>query len=80
VHAAPAPSWLTVTVVPAIVSDPVRLLVKPFGATLNDTGPLPVPDTPLFSRIQLLLLSAVQLHQSAAVTVLVPAPPAAAKD
>lgn len=73
-HVAFDASWLMVNVAPAIVSDPVRLLVVLFAPTLNDTGPLPVPEAPAVTVIQLLLLTAVQLHQSAAVTVLLPTP------
>lgn len=68
----PDPSWLTLNVMPAIVSDPVLLFADVFALTLNDTDPLPVPDAPPVTVIQLLLLTAVQVHQSAAVTALVP--------
>jgi hypothetical protein len=80
VHDAPGASWLMVNVVPAIVSEPVRLLAVLFAATLNDTGPLPSPDAPLVTVIQLSLLTAVQVHQSAAVTVALPAPPGEVND
>ena len=80
VHVEPDASWLMVNVVPAIVSDPVRLLAEVFAVTLKDTEPAPVPVAPLVTVIQLLLLTAVQAHQSAAVTVAVPAPPAEAND
>jgi len=80
VHETPAASWLTLNVVPAIVSDPVRGLLELFAWTLNDTGPLPVPDAPLVTVIQLLLLTAVHVHQSAAVTVLLPTLPADVND
>jgi hypothetical protein len=69
-----------VNVVPAIVSDPVRPLAELFAPTLNDTGPLPSPDAPLVTVIHGSLLTAVQVHQSAAVTVLLPTPPAPVKD
>ena len=69
-----------VNVAPAIVSDPVRLLAVVFAATLNDTGPLPVPDAPLVTAIHALLLTAVHVHQSAAVTVLLPTPAAEVND
>jgi hypothetical protein len=69
-----------VNVDPAIVTDPVRSLAVVFAATLNATGPLPVPDAPLVTVIQVSLLAAVHAHQSAAVTVLLPLPPAAVKD
>ena len=65
---------------PAMVIDPVRLAVVVLAAALNDTDPLPVPEAPLVTVIQLLLLTAVHVHQSAAVTTLLPVPPAAAKD
>ena len=79
-HVAPAASWLTVNVAPAIVSDPVRLLVVLFWLTLNDTVPLPVPDAPLVTVIQSLLLTAVQSHQSAAFTEVLPTPAAEVND
>jgi len=65
-------SWLTVKVVPAIVSDPVRSLDELFVATLNTTEPLPEPDAPLVTVIHWVLLTAVQVHPAAAVTVLPP--------
>jgi hypothetical protein len=77
VYVQPTPC-VTVNVVPAIVIVPVRA-APVFATTLNDTDPLPAPDAPLVTVIQLLLLTAVQLHQSAAVTVVVPGPPAAVK-
>jgi hypothetical protein len=80
VHVAPFASWLTVNVAPAIVSDPVRLLAELLAPTLKDTGPLPVPDAPLVTVIQLSLLTAVQVHQAAAVTVLFPTPPVDGND
>ena len=69
-----------VNVAPAIVSEPVRSLAELFAPTLNDTGPLPVPDAPLVTVIHGALLTAVQAHQSAAVTVLLPLPPAGVND
>ena len=68
------------SVAPAIVSDPVRLLAELFAPTLNDTEPLPVPEPPPVTVIHVLLLTAVQLHQAPAVTVLVPRPPEEAND
>ena len=59
-------------VLPAIVSDPVRLLVELFTCTLNDTEPSPDPDAPPVTVIQLVLLTAVQAHPADAVTVLLP--------
>ena len=67
-------------VAPAIVIEPVRSLAELFAPTLNDTGPLPVPEAPPVTVIHGALLTAVQLHQSAAVTVLLPLPPAEVKD
>jgi len=79
-HVAPAACCVPVNVAPAIVRDPVRMLVDVFASTMNDTDPFPVPAAPPITVIQLLLLTAVQLHQSAAVTVLVPTLPAEAND
>lgn len=67
-------------VFPAIVRDPVRLLAEVFAATLNVTRPTPSPDPPLVTVIQLVLLTAVQVHQYAALTVVLPALAAEAND
>jgi hypothetical protein len=72
------PACVTVKVLPAIVSVPVRLVVPAFAATVNDTGPEPVPAAPELIVIHAALLTATQVHPAPAVTVLVPVPPAAA--
>ena len=51
-----------------------------FAATLNPTVPLPDPVAPLVTVIQETLLPAAQLQPVAAVTVLLPVPPAAGSD
>lgn len=79
-HAVPDACWLTVNVFPAIVSVPVRLPEELFALTLNDTDPVPIPDAPLVTVIQSLLLTAVQVHQYAAFTVAAPTVPAGPKD
>jgi hypothetical protein len=72
-----APAWLIVTVVPATVSVPVRGVVAVFGATVNASGPLPVPPAAC-TVIQLALLTAFQVHDGAdAVTVTWLPPPSA---
>ena len=78
VHAAAA--CVTVNVAPAIVSVPVRLDATVFAATLKPTVPLPEPVAPLVTVIHAALLAAVQAHPVAAVTLLLPVPPAAVKD
>lgn len=73
------PACVTVNVAPAMVSVPVRVAPVLF-ATANVTAPFPVFEAPLVTVIQLSLLTAVQVHQSAAVTVVAPVPPADAND
>jgi hypothetical protein len=51
-------AWPTVNVSPPIVSVPDRS-APPFGATLNDTEPLPVPDDPDVRVMNDALLAAV---------------------
>lgn len=70
---------MTVNVAPAIVRVPVRL-APVFGATSNVMEPLPIPDSPLATVIQALLLTAVQGQSTAAVTVPLPIPPGAGND
>ena len=78
VHAAAA--CVTVNVVPAIVSVPVRFVVTVFAATLKPTLPLPLPFAPLVTVIQLALLAADQAQPGPAETVLDPVPPLAVND
>jgi hypothetical protein len=72
-----APAWVTVNVLPPIVSVPVRGLVVGFAATLYVTDPFPLPVAPALMVIQATLLVAVHAQPAAAVTVTVPLPPAA---
>ena len=71
---------VTVKVVPAIVSVPVRPDVTVFAATLNPTVPLPDPEAPLVTEIQAALLDAVHGQPVAMVTLLLPVPPDSEKD
>jgi hypothetical protein len=71
---------VTVKVAPAIVRVPVRLEATVFAATVNVTEPLPDPVAPPLTVIHAALLPAVQLQPVAAVTALLPLPPAAVKD
>ena len=73
-----APLCVTVSVVPAIVSVPVRGVVAVLAATLYDTVPLPVPLLPAVTVIHVvLLLTPVQAQPPVVVTVAVCEPPAA---
>jgi hypothetical protein len=54
------PAWVIVTVLPAIVSVPLRDEVELFALTENATVPLPEPVLPLVTVIQDALLTAVQ--------------------
>ena len=72
-HAAAA--CVTVTVLPAIVTLPVRDEVAVLAATDSDTVPLPAPDAPAVTVIQDALLDAVQLQPVVPVTVAVNGPP-----
>lgn len=67
-----APAWVTVNVLPPIVSVPVRGVVVGLAVTLNVTDPLPVPVDPALIVIQPALL--VALQPQAAVTATVPLP------
>jgi hypothetical protein len=71
-----AAAWVTVNVVPPIVSVPVRGVVVVLAATLYVTEPLPLPVAPAVTVIQASLLVAVQPQPLAAVTVTVPVPAA----
>jgi hypothetical protein len=69
-----------VTVVPATVSVPVRVVVAVFAATVNASGPEPVPPG-AWSAIHASLPAAVQAHVVAdAVTVTWPGPPSAGNE
>ena len=72
-HAAAA--CVTVTVLPAIVTRPVRDEVAVLAATDSDTVPLPAPDAPAVTVIQDAPLDAVQLQPVVRVTVTVNGPP-----
>lgn len=74
------PNCVTVNVDPAIVSVPVRLAEPRFGATLNVTAPDPEPDDPAVIVIHAALLIAAHRQPAPTVTVLLPAPAAAAID
>ena len=73
-----APSWLTVSVSPPIVSDPARPWAEVLAAALNETVPLPVPLASPVTVNQPVLLVAVHAHPVVAVTEVDDAPPAAA--
>ena len=65
---------VTVNVWPPIVTVPVRDCVAALAVTLNVTRPLPLPPPPPETVNQLALLTAVQAHPSAAVTLVNPDP------
>ena len=67
-------------VAPAIVSVPVRMDATVFAATLNAAVPLPDLVAPLVTVIQAALLTAVHAQPAAALTSLLPVPPAAVND
>jgi hypothetical protein len=67
---------VTVNVCPAIVSVPVRA-APPFAAIANVTVPLPVPEAPAVTVIQLTPDAAVHEHPLPAVTAVDPDPPLA---
>jgi hypothetical protein len=73
------PAWLTVKVLPAIVSEPVRL-DPVLAATSNVIEPLPDPAAPLVNVIHTLLLTAVQGQPATIVTVALPLPPVSGND
>jgi hypothetical protein len=62
------PFCVTVTVLPATVSVPVRLVVEKFVPIENAVVPLPVPEDPLVIVSQDVLDVAVQGHPLPAVT------------
>lgn len=65
------------TIVPAMVTHPLRLKVVVLAATLNVAEPLPDPVAPLVTVIQAKLVDAVHGQPGATVTLLVAVPPAA---
>ena len=75
-----APPWVTLYVLPAIVSVPLRLLEDAFASTLNPTFPLPEPVPPAVTVIHAALLVADQAQPPPAVTALLPVPPLPAKE
>lgn len=75
-----AGACVTLKVAPAIVNDPVRLMVPGLAGTLKPVVPEPDPDAPLVIVIHEALLAAVQAQPAGAVTPLAPEPPAAVKD
>jgi hypothetical protein len=75
-----AAAWVTVKVLPAIVSVPDRELALLFSAVVNVAVPLPVPEAPEFNVIQPTLLVLVHAQPVAAVTVADPLPPPAPID
>ena len=70
-----AAACVTVTVLPAMVTVPVRDEVAVFPATESDTVPLPAPDAPEVTVIQDALLDAVQLQPVVPLTFTVKGPP-----
>jgi hypothetical protein len=72
-------AWLTVKVLPATVSEPVRL-DPVLGATSKLIVPLPDPAAPLVTVIHTLLLTAVQGQPATIVTVALPVPPVSGND
>jgi hypothetical protein len=66
-----APAWVTVNVLPPIVTVPVRAVVVGLAAMLYVTEPLPLPDPPEIV-IHAALLVDVHAQPVAAVTVTVP--------
>ena len=65
------PAWVTVKVLPAIVTVPVRALVEVLATTTTCAVPLPLPDVPEASVIHEALLVAVHAQPVVAVTVIV---------
>jgi hypothetical protein len=72
-----APACVTVNVLPAMVSVPVRDADPVFGATVYVTEPLPLPAAPALIVIHVAALVAVHPQPDAAVTPTVPVTPAA---
>jgi hypothetical protein len=57
-----APCWFTVTVWPAIVTDPARGVLLVLAAIESVTAPLPLPEVPPDIVIHAVDVDAVQLH------------------
>jgi hypothetical protein len=70
-----APASLAVTVWPAMVSVPLRLLALLLGLAENETVPLPVPVAPAVTDTQPTLLTALQVQPAGAVTFTLADPP-----
>ena len=70
-----APASVTVKVLPAIVTVPIRELLALLAATLICTVPLPDPEPPDVTVIHDALLVAVRLHPLVAVTAMLTDPP-----
>jgi len=70
---------VTVNVLPAMVSVPLRAVAPVCAATVNATLPAPDPAAPAVTVIHAALLVAVHVHPEAAVTVLLPDPPSLVK-
>ena len=75
-----APDCVTVKVLPAIVSVPVRDVVAVVAATAKLTVPFPEPEAPAVIDSHDALLAALHAHPDPAVTATVPVPPGEAKD
>jgi hypothetical protein len=75
-----APDCVTVKVLPAIVSVPLRDDVVVAAATAKLTVPSPDPEPPPVTESHDALLAALHAHPEPAVTATLPLPPAAAKD
>jgi hypothetical protein len=69
------PDWVTVYVLPAIVSVPVRVAVDEFVATMKVTVPLPRPGPEWSTATHATLLIASHSHAVLVVTVALPNPP-----
>jgi hypothetical protein len=80
VNAQPTPACVTVNVLPAMVSVPVRGVVAVEAATAKVTDAVPLPVAPVVTDSHAALLVAPQAQPAAAVTATLPVPPAAAKD
>jgi hypothetical protein len=74
------PDCVTVKVLPAIVSVPVREDVVVAATTAKVTVPLPEPEAPPVTDSHDALLTALHAHPEPAVTATLPLPPAEAKD
>ena len=70
----PIQFWFTVTVWPATVTVPVRDPPM-FGVITNSVLPLPVPERPLVTVIQVTFVVTVQVQPAPTVTVALRVPP-----